>query len=268
MKQFIYLSIAFLFLGCNNNPETTITPTNTSTVNQEPTLLSYTVVNQFPHLTTSFTEGLEWHNNALYESTGLANESKLLKADLITGKEIQKIDLPKTSFGEGLTLFKGKIYQLTYQEGKCFVYDALTFKKLKEFTYDGEGWGMTNDGKYLIHNNGGSNLYFRDPETFKIIKVVGVTDNKGVVENINELEYINGFIYANIWMTNTIIKIDTNTGKVVAKANLDGLQETYFPAQANKDNVLNGIAYDSTNKRLFITGKNWPKVLEIKGLVD
>ena len=258
-----------LLASCNNKPEDNKDGANTNTV---PATLNYTITNAYPHNTSSYTEGLEWHDNALFESTGdteYKGNSKLAKIDLLTGKDIQQIHLAKEYFGEGMTVLNGKIYQLTYKEGKCFVYDFKTFKKIGEFTYKGQGWGMTNDGKYLIMDDSSNNLYYRDPATFEIVKVVGVYDNNGPLASINELEYVDGFIYANVWMTNYIVKIDPSTGKVVAKADFSYVLNKYAPGaisdeDQNTNSVLNGIAYDSIGKRFFITGKNWPKLFEVK----
>lgn len=239
----------------------------------EPKQLSYTVTATYPHNPLSFTEGLEYRDGFLYEGTGESNgyngTSKLAKVDLKTGNDVQKIGLDKQYFGEGITMLNGKLYQMTYKEQKCFVYDAKTFAKQKELSYDGQGWGLTNDGKQLIMSNGSSNLFFRDPETFAVTKTLQVTNQFGPLpdESINELEYVDGFVYANIWMTNKIIKIDINTGKVVAEIKLDDLLPRYAPeatGQGSKVDVLNGIAYDSAGKRFFITGKLYPKIFEVK----
>jgi len=266
-----YTLITILLLGilagCKNPaPENSKADPNTVTV---PAVLSYNIINVYPHNTGSYTEGLEWHDSTLYESTGNYGQSKLASISLHTGKDILKIDLPKEYYGEGLTVLNGKIYQLTYKEGKCFVYDFKTFKKIGEFTYTGEGWGMTTDGKYLIMNNGSNNLYFRDPETFNIVKTVGVFDNNGALARINEMEYVDGIIYSNVWMTNDIVKIDPSSGKVLAKADFSYVLNKYAPGAILDDEqsgnaVLNGIAYDSVGKRFFITGKNWPKLFEVK----
>ena len=260
------LLVVSLCTACNNNTDADKTPVPE---NNTPAVMSYTITNVYPHNTKSYTEGLEWHDSTLYESTGLAGESRLARVSLHTGSDIMKVDLDKKEFGEGITVLNGKIYQLTWEHGKCFVYDFKTFKKIKEFTYDGEGWGMTNDGKYLIMNNSSNNLYYRDPETFKIVKTLGVYDNNGAVASINELEFVDGVIYSNIYQTNYIIKIDTATGKVIGKADFSYVLNRYAPnaipddKQAT-DEVLNGIAYDSVGKRFFITGKHWPKLFEVK----
>ena len=265
MKKILLPILCIIILYSCKDDVATDTSQSTMVVNKEPAILSYTVTNVYPHDTTSFTEGLEWHDGALYESTGLLNKSKLAKVNLTTGIDIQKITFPE--FGEGITILNGKLYQLTYTEKKCFVYDAKSLKKIKEFTYDGEGWGMTNNGKQLIMNNGGDKLYYRDPETFKVMNIVSVTDNYGPVAKINELEWVNGVIYSNIWETNTIITINPESGKVIGKVDMTNLINQYLPEMVEKGQregaLLNGIAYDSTTKRFFITGKLWPKIFEV-----
>lgn len=255
-----------IFVGCKNGSEN---DKELAPANFVPAVLNYTITNVYPHNTGSYIEGLEWHDTTLYESTGEYGKSKLARISLQTGKDILKIDLAKEYFGEGMTVLNGKIYQLTYNEGKCFVYDFITFKKIGEFSYQGEGWGMTNDGKYLINNDGSNNLYYRDPETFQIVKTVGVFDNNGPLGMINELEYVDGYIYSNVYTKNEIVKIEPATGKVVAKADFSYVLNKYAPGAISDEDqmtkfVLNGIAYDSVGKRFFITGKNWPKLFEIK----
>ncbi len=270
-KIIVTLILISCFIACEENKQETNTTLSTNTV-KEPAIMNYTIVNVYPHDSTSYTQGLEWHDNVLYEGTGdtkYIGVSKLAKVDLVTGKDIEKIKLSKDYFGEGITVLNGKIYQLTYKEGKCFVYDQKTLKKIKEFSYSGEGWGMTNDGKHLIMDDSGNNLYYRDPETFEVVKSVGVFDNNGPVASINELEYVDGFIYANVWLTNYIIKIDPATGYVVSKADFSFVLDKYAPGAITResqasDEVLNGIAYDSAGKRFFITGKHWPKLFEVK----
>jgi len=262
------LLIISILAGCHDTAKDEKETANLNAV-KVPAVLNYTITNVYPHNTGSYTEGLEWHDSTLYESTGNKGQSKLARVSLSTGKDIQKIDIGKDYFGEGITVLNGKIYQLTYEEGKCFVYDFKTFKKLKEFSYSGEGWGMTNDGKYLIMDDSSNNLYYRDPETFQVVKSIGVTDNNGPLAKINELEYADGVIYANVWLTNYIVKIDPASGNVLAKADFSYVLNKYAPGaltdeqQANYA-VLNGIAYDSVGKRFFVTGKNWPKLFEVK----
>jgi len=194
----------------------------------------------------------------------------LRKINLTTGKPVKDLNLDTADFGEGISMIDNKIYQLTWQEHKVYVYDATNFKKIKEMEWPFEGWGMTTDGKQLIIGTGSSNLYFVNPDNFKIIKQVSVTDNYGPVSNINELEYVNGIIYANQYETNYILKIDAETGKVLGKIDLSGILDSsnmpHDPAKydLNSGNVLNGIAYDSAKNSFYVTGKYWPALFEIK----
>lgn len=264
-KNIAYLGFVILVLNsCSCNNDKPIDEQTTTSIKQ----LSYSFIAKYPHDSTAFTEGLEWHDGFLYEGTGdteYKGVSKLAKVDLKTGKNIQKINLSKDYFGEGITILNNKIYQLTYKTEKAFVYNATTFTKEKEFTYKGEGWGLTNDGKQLIMSNGSSDIVYRNPETFEITKTITVTNDYGPVSNINELEYINGFLFANVWTTNRIIKIDLATGKVVAEINFDDLLPKYAPEiDKSKIDVFNGIAYDSVGKRFFLTGKNYPALFEVK----
>jgi len=257
-----------LLASCNNsNPDVT----SDKTVDNSPPLINYSVVRTLPHDTTSFTEGFLFHNGELYESTGTeptmpeSRKSMFGVVDPKTGKVAIKAELDRNKyFGEGITFLNDKVYQLTWQTKVGFIYDAKTFKKLGEFTIPvKEGWGMTTDGTQLIMSDGTSNISYVDPATFRLMKVVGVTDNNGPVSNINELELINGFIYANQWQTNYILKIDPSSGKVVGKLDL----ETLFSAEQNKyahADTMNGIAYDSTTGKVYITGKLWPDIYEIK----
>lgn len=252
--------------GANGNDSTGGTAVDNS--NPAPPVLTYSVVKSYPHDTTSYTEGLFWLNNTLYESTGNYGESQLRINDLTTGKARKMIKLGKEYFGEGISMINNKIYQLTYKEKKVFVYDS-TFKKIKEFEWTtGEGWGMTHNDSELIISNGSSNLYFVDPETFKVKRNLGVSNNYGPVTNINELEYVNGVIYANIWQTNTIIKIDVQSGRVTGTLDMAGLLNkngTPKPDEFYQDgNVLNGIAWDAAKGVFYITGKDWPAVFEVR----
>jgi glutaminyl-peptide cyclotransferase len=263
MKQLFSLLVLALGLAAcnNNNPESG--NSNSAAAIPAPAILNYTVLNIYPHDTSSFTEGLLLHEGKLLESTGNKGRSKLLEVDIKTGKIKKSIKLADDYFGEGITVLNGKIYQLTYQEHKVFVYD-LNFKKLpQEFEWPYEGWGMTTDGKSLIINTGGSNLYFVNPETFKIERTLGVTNNNGYVSNINEMEWVDGAIYANIWQTNEIIKINPQTGLVEAKADFtDILKKQNIPDSSAE--AFNGIAYNSASKTFYVTGKWWPALFEIK----
>jgi glutamine cyclotransferase len=272
MKRLLLIVLPTLVLcSCGNetsNDKPTTTP-ETETVPSQPAVISYQVVQTYPHDIKVFTEGLQFVDGKLLESGGNYGESDLRFTELKTGKVLQQIKLDKKYFGEGCTLLNGKIYQMTWMENTCFVYDAATFKKEKEFTYNfGQGWGMTTNGKELIISNGGSNLFFYDPLTFKEIKRVGVTNQNGPVGNINELELIKGFLYANIWQTDNIVKIDTASGKVVGVINLEDLRGKAgiapYSGMDGQPDVLNGIAYDAAGNRVFVTGKNWPKLFEVK----
>lgn len=272
MNKYLSLFAYVLFITACHNTESADGNANLSPAVPVPATMNYTVTNVFPHDTSSYTEGLEWHKDVLYESTGdpdKVGKTKLVKTDLVNGKTLKEVRLSKEYFGEGITIFKNKIYQLTWKNGECYVYDFDTFKQIKKITYSGQGWGMTHDEKYLIMDDGSNNLYYRDPETFQVVKSVGVYDNYGPLAEINELEYVDGYIYANVWMTNNIVKIDPKTGNVIARADLTGLIDKYAPGAISEEDqvsnaVLNGIAYDSVGKRFFITGKLWPKLFEVK----
>ena len=262
-----FLCLLMVLAACNNNPDTNGSVTPPDDTNPPPPNLSYTVLKIHPHDTASFVQGLEFYNGALYESTGSPAEyaypSWLGKIDMKTGKLQHTVTLDSQYFAEGLTIFKDKLYQLTWQSKKGFVYDAKTLKKLGEFTYNTEGWGLTHDSSHLIMSDGSSNLYFMDPVTFRNAKIVGVTDNNGPVSNLNELEYIDGHIYANQWQSPYILKIDPNTGKIVGKLNLDSLVNE-VDAKLPGHDYLNGIAYNPDSKTVFVTGKRWPSMYEIR----
>jgi glutamine cyclotransferase len=229
------------------------------TAEPELTHYSYRIVNTYPHNETAFTEGLVIDGGVLYEGTGLYGNSSLRRVKLDTGEVLQLHALSSDYFGEGITIFGDKIIQLTWQEHKGFVYDKGSFELLQEFSYSTEGWGITTDGSRLIMSDGTANLYFLDPETFQKIGQVEVHDN-GTVNRLNELEYIQGKVYANIWLTEKIAIINPQTGQVEGWINLSGLQN-----MQNQDaDVLNGIAYDSAGDRLFVTGKLWSQLFEIQ----
>jgi glutamine cyclotransferase len=224
--------------------------------------LSYQVVQSFPHDTDAFTQGLLWHNGYLYESTGLEGKSRLRKVDFETGKVLQQYNLPAQYFGEGIVVFDEKFYYITYKSQVGVVIDAKTFKPLSRFTYKGEGWGLTTDGKRLLQSNGSSDLIWRDPKDFSEVGRIKVTRYGEPLTNLNELEWIEGKVWANVWLTNTIVVIDPKTGKVESELDLTGLANM-IPKTGNED-VLNGIAYEPKSKRIFVTGKNWPKLFWIK----
>lgn len=228
-------------------------------------LISYKLINQYPHSTDAFTEGLQYVDGHMYESTGQSGTSYLIKYELETGKELQRFDLEDKYFGEGMTVMGDKIYMLTYKSKTGFVFDKNTFKLLKTFPFNTkEGWGMTNDSTNLIYSDGTPNIYFLNPESLQEVRKIEVRDNYGPVIHINELEYINGYIYANQWNTNLILKIDPQAGKVVAHANLSNIRRQAGLNPTGYEDVLNGIAYDKENNRIFVTGKFWPKTFEIK----
>jgi glutamine cyclotransferase len=222
----------------------------------------YKVVHVYPHDTSAFTQGLIYLDGFLYEGTGLKGKSEIRMVDLKSGKVQQHYDLPNQYFGEGLTNWGSTLVELTWHAHEGFVYDRFSFRLLRTFNYPGEGWGLTHDERSLILSDGTPNLRFLDPKTFKEVRRVRVTDGGKPVEDLNELEYIHGEIYANIWNTNRIARIAPRTGKVLGWIDLTGI----LPRQEmeNDNAVLNGIAYDEKGNRLFVTGKLWPKLFEIK----
>ncbi len=226
----------------------------------EPTNYTYTVLNTYPHDTTAFTEGLVFQDGFLYESTGLNGNSTLRREELETGKILQLYSLPQQYFGEGITVFGDRIVQLTWQSQVGFVYNKTTFELLGEFSYPTEGWGITNNGTCLIMSDGTANLYFLNPETYERTGQIQVHDGNMSVAMLNELEYINGDVYANVWLTNRIAIINIQNGQVKGWLDLEGLNTN---VTSNSDDVLNGIAYDSVGNRLFVTGKRWPQLFEI-----
>lgn len=219
------------------------------------------VITSFPHNTTSFTQGLEFNKGELFEGTGQRGESIIAKVNLKTGVIDQKMGLDATYFGEGITVFKDKIYQLTWQEQKCFVYTKNTFQIEKDIPYNGEGWGLCNNGTSLIMSNGSERIVFRNPTTFEIERSIEVYNNEGPVANLNELEYVDDLIYANVWMTNFIVVIDPNNGKVLAQIDASSLVAS---GKGSTGDVLNGIAYNPVTSKWYLTGKNWVKLFEIK----
>ena len=221
---------------------------------------TYNVVNKYPHDETAFTQGLIFEDGNLYEGTGLWGESTLRRVELETGNILQVHSLPDEFFGEGITIFGDKIIQLTWKSGKGFVYDKNSFELLQEFTYPTDGWGITHNGSMLIMSDGTSSLIFLYPETFQKVGQVEVFD-EGPVTKINELEYINGEVYANIWQEEKIAVINPETGNVTAWIDLTGICEL---EHHGGDNVLNGIAYDQNGDRLFVTGKRWSNLYEIE----
>ncbi len=225
---------------------------------------NYEVISAYPHDPGAFTQGLVYHQGFLYESTGLEGKSSLRQVDLATGQVLKKVDVPTPYFAEGLALFNNHFYQLTWQSQKAFVYNfdfGPGFAPVKTFSYSGEGWGLTDDGQSLIMSNGSNQIRFLHPETLQIQRTISVTDNDRPVNMLNELEFIKGEIFANIWLTDRIARIDPASGRVTGWINLAGL---LTPEERNRADVLNGIAYDEAGDRLFVTGKLWPKLFQIK----
>lgn len=222
----------------------------------------FEIVNRYPHDVKSFTQGLVYHDGILIESTGKYGKSTLRKIDLQSGTSLSLLRLPARYFGEGIAVYDNKIIQLTWRSETGFIYDLETFEKLDEVSYEREGWGITYDGKRLIMSDGSATLYFKDPDTFADIGRIQVRDSDGPVKRLNELEWVKGEVLANVWMSDRIARIDPDTGKVRAWIDL-----THLLPQAERSmeiDALNGIAYDADADRLFVTGKLWPSLFEIR----
>jgi glutaminyl-peptide cyclotransferase len=260
-----------LLVACSNTDHKNASGGADDPVDNSPALINYTVIQALPHDTSSFTEGLLFHDGKLYESTGTepampADRRSLFgTVDPKTGKIEKKAELDRNKyFGEGIAFLHDKVYQLTWTTKIGFIYDAKNFSKLGQFNIPvKEGWGMTTDGTHLIMSEGSSNISYVDPVSFQVVKILGVTDNNGPVSNINELELINGFLYANEWQSSYILKIDTASGKVVGKLDLSSLVNAAKTNNPEAD-VLNGIAYDPASGNIYVTGKLWPNIYEIK----
>jgi glutaminyl-peptide cyclotransferase len=227
---------------------------------------SYKVVHVFPHDGAAFTEGLFYRNGFLYESTGLPGRSSIRKVRLETGEVVQQLTVPEPYFGEGVVAWKNRLIELTYTTQIGFIYDLDTFALQGTFHYPGQGWSMTQDGKQIIMDDGTPDIRFWDPKGLKEVNRIRVTANGEAVENLNELEWVNGEIYANIWHTDRIARINPANGKVLGWIDLTGLlpKADFLPEPDGSEQVLNGIAYDSKRDRLFVTGKYWPKLFEIR----
>ena len=232
--------------------------------NETTTIPNYTyeIINNYPHDPDAFTQGLVWENGMFYEGTGLYGRSSLRHVNSETGEVQQIIPIDETYFGEGIVVWENRIIQITWQNQTAFVYDKATFEQIGTFNYIGEGWGITHDGSCLIMSNGTNIISFRDPETFTEMGQIRVFDNNGPVMRLNELEYIDGEIFANVWPTNRIVRIDPQTGQVVGNVDLTNLLD--MSALTQPVDVLNGIAYDAENGRIFVTGKLWPTLFEIE----
>ena len=296
MRLYFLILFAFLSFACNGTSDNSknVVVVNKSNGNTSNTTVktdaavpvyTYEIVNTYKHDPTAFTEGLFFHDGFLYESTGEEGKSSVRKVELETGKVVQKFDLPKDSFGEGISMINDKIYQLTWQEGVCRVFDAKDFKLLREIKYEGQGWGMTTDGTNLIMSSGMHIIKFVDPETFKTVRTITVLQPTGKpLFLLNELEYIKGEIWSNIWHSedsqtgvagqgqlpniskpNYIARINPQDGKLLGWIDLANISpDDDVDDDKRSENTLNGIAYDAANDRIFVTGKNWKKLFEIK----
>jgi len=260
---------ALLFsAGCNAGQATSQTQSEQPEQAAVPSRVSnytYEIIKTYPHDPAAFTQGLVYYQGDLYESTGLNGSSSLRKVELATGRVLKKLDVPQQYFAEGLALFGGKLYQLTWLTQTTFVYNLDSFDQtgpVKTFSYAGEGWGLTHDGHSLIMSDGTNQIRFLDPETFQVQRTISVQENGNAVRQLNELEYIKGEVFANVWQTDRIARIDPQTGRVTGWLNLAGLLSP--EDRARGVDVLNGIAYDEAGDRLFVTGKLWPKLFEIR----
>lgn len=233
-----------------------------ATAHEDVPTYSYKIKNSWPHDRRAYTQGLIFHEGVLWESTGQYGESSLRKVELKTGKVIKQISVPRNYFAEGMTVFHNKVFQLTWQEQKGFIYDPDTFQKQGEFTYTGEGWGLTHDNESLIMSDGTDKIRFLDASTLRTTRTISVTDRGEPVYELNELEYIKGEIYANVYQTDRIARIEPKTGKILGWIDLTGLLAV--TDRTGGEDVLNGIAYDDKGRRLFVTGKMWPKLFEIE----
>jgi len=274
LKNLFAIAILVCIASCSGNgadePEydNSIRPVNSLPTPQP---ITFTVDSVYPHDKEAFTQGLEFYKGKLYEGTGEPQQSSLRIVNIRSGEPEKKYVIPDPAiFGEGITILNDKIYQLTWQNNKVYVYNVDNISKpVETLNWKYEGWGITNDGSKLIISDGTEKLYYVLPDEAKkemrVLKILSVADNRGIVDSLNELEYINGYVYANRWYNNEIVKIDTANGHVTGKINLTGLLPQYAPGYPVKEgDVLNGIAYDSSKKKLYITGKNWPKMFEIR----
>ena len=225
-------------------------------------VFTYEVVNTYPHDPRAFSQGLVFHEGQLYEGTGRYGESSLRRVDLQTGRVLESRQLPQNLFGEGITIYQDRIFQLTWRSNYGLIYDLAKMQPSDTFSYAGEGWGLTHDGRHMIMSDGSDTLRFLDPKTFRTVRTIRVRAYGRPVEYLNELEYVDGEILANVWHTDLIARINPATGEVNSWVDLRGLLS---PAERpDAEAVLNGIAWDAREKRLFVTGKNWPKLFEIR----
>lgn len=266
--------ILFLLLACGNGGGTATDANGSGTGLNEPPPIPYSVVNAYPHDTAAFTQGLEIYDGRLYESTGLFGRSSLRINDLATGGVRQRVDLASQYFAEGITVLNDTLYQLTWQNNEVIVYHVKDMKPVRRMAWSAEGWGITHDSAHLYISDGSDKLYVVNPADLKLKRVVSVSDNAGPVNNLNELEWVDGSIYANRWQYDQIVRIDPATGMVTGRLDLTDLLKrnsrsdlSYLtkPGSTAEMNgaVLNGIAWDSARKRLLVTGKLWPEIFEL-----
>jgi glutamine cyclotransferase len=263
--KYTLLLVSIIYLSACNGADKTPDIDKTLLPVEVPKI-AYNIVNIYSHDTSAYTQGLQLYNGKLYEGTGDFESSSLRITDLKTGK-VEKKHMMGTDkiFGEGITIFKGKIYQLTWKSNIVYVYDLNNIEKpVKTFTWPYQGWGLTNNGTDLIISDGSANLYFADAETFKVKTTIAVTADSRPVTELNELEYIDNFVYANVYGSDFIVKIDPASGHVVGKLDFQGIKEKYFAKEiTDRTDYFNGIAYDSATKKIFVTGKRWPKLFEV-----
>jgi glutamine cyclotransferase len=272
MKKELIVLISLFAIACNNTNNANTADSNNesegNTTISAPIALNYTIQKVYAHDTSAYTQGIEWHNNSLIEGTGLRGESILYQMDDQLKPFGKTVKLDSPYFGEGITVFDGKIYQLTWEEHVVFVYDATTFKKIKTLNWPYEGWGLTHNDTALIVSTGSSNLYFVNPNDFSIQKTLGVFNEYGYQSMLNELEYVDGKIFANIYGQNNIVVIDPNSGKITNKIDCSNLlaqaKASYNPLLIDAGYVLNGIAYRKSTDTYFLTGKCWPVIVEVK----
>ena len=257
---------ALAFLSCHSSSEGTSKQVNNQAPaqpqSQSAQRVNYEIVDSFPHDPDAYLQGLVWHAGGFYESTGLYGESTLRRVEFPSGRVLKKINLSPDLFGEGVALVGDHLVQLTWQANRGFVYDRETFRVIREFSYPTEGWGIAFDGNALIMSDGSSTLTYLDPQTYQPVKKLNVTMNGRPVMELNELEYIEGEIWSNVWQTDMILRIDPQTGRVTSYLDLRGVLPREF--RTGREDVLNGIAYDAERKRIFVCGKKWPRIIEIK----
>ncbi len=260
-------AVCLMLAACSGETGAPASPSSSGTASTPAAapipVYGYKVVDAYPHDPAAFTQGLFWLDGALYESTGLEGQSSIRKVDLATGSVLQQRDIPAPYFGEGIVAWEDKLVALTWQNGEGFVFDLASFEPEGRFTYAGEGWGLTHDGQHILMSDGSSQLRFLDPETLSETGRIDITMNGRPIDQLNELEWVKGEIWANVFETDRIVRIDPATGHVVGAIYLGGLLNKADAAGAKPD-VLNGIAWDAAADRIFVTGKLWPKLYEIR----